>query len=135
MLDLKFIRANLGKVKDMLKSRGYDLDISLFESADKERREILKTLESLRHQRNRVSEQIADMKKKGEDIPLAARIVAIVDVYDALTSRRPYKSADSHEAAIEIMKKESFKFDPDLFKAFYENADEFNKIRKQFTAD
>ncbi len=67
MLDLKFIRANLGKVKDMLKSRGYDLDISLFESADRERREILKRLESLRHQRNRVSEQIADMKKKGED--------------------------------------------------------------------
>ncbi len=67
MLDLKFIRANLGKVKDMLKSRGYDLDISLFESADKERREILKTLESLRHQRNRVSEDIAAMKKRGED--------------------------------------------------------------------
>jgi seryl-tRNA synthetase len=67
MLDLKFIRSNLDKVKEMLKNRGYDLDISVFESVDKERREILTTLESLRHQRNRVSDDIASMKKKGED--------------------------------------------------------------------
>ncbi|KPK26755.1 MAG: seryl-tRNA synthetase [Nitrospira bacterium SG8_3] len=67
MLDLKFIRSNLEKVKEMLKNRGYDLDISVFESVDKERREILTTLESLRHQRNRVSDDIASLKKKGED--------------------------------------------------------------------
>ncbi len=67
MLDLKFIRSNLDKVKEMLKNRGYDLDISVFESVDKERREILTSLEGLRHQRNRVSEDIAAMKKKGED--------------------------------------------------------------------
>ncbi|UCF58087.1 MAG: serine--tRNA ligase, partial [Deltaproteobacteria bacterium] len=67
MLDLKFIRSNLDKIKEMLKNRGYDLDISLFESIDKERREILSTLESLRHQRNRVSEEIAAIKKRGED--------------------------------------------------------------------
>ncbi|MGD8982834.1 MAG: serine--tRNA ligase [Desulfobacteraceae bacterium] len=67
MLDLKFIRSNLDKVKEMLKNRGYDLDISVFECVDKQRREILTTLESLRHQRNRVSEDIAGMKKKGED--------------------------------------------------------------------
>ncbi len=67
MLDLKFIRSNLDKVKEMLKNRGYDLDISVFESVDKERREILTHLERLRHQRNRVSEEIAAMKKKGED--------------------------------------------------------------------
>jgi seryl-tRNA synthetase len=67
MLDLKFIRSNLDKVKEMLKNRGYDLDISVFESVDKERRETLTTLESLRHQRNRVSDDIASMKKKGED--------------------------------------------------------------------
>jgi seryl-tRNA synthetase len=67
MLDLKFIRSNLDKVKEMLKNRGYDLDVSVFDSVDRERREKLATLESLRHQRNRVSEQIATMKKKGED--------------------------------------------------------------------
>ena len=73
MLDLKFIRSNLDNVKEMLKNRGYDLDISVFESVDKERREILTTLESLRHQRNRVSDDIAAMKKKGED---ASQIIA-----------------------------------------------------------
>jgi seryl-tRNA synthetase len=73
MLDLKFIRSNLDKVKEMLKNRGYDLDISVFESVDKERREVLTSLEGLRHRRNRVSEEIAAMKKKGED---ASQIIA-----------------------------------------------------------
>ncbi len=67
MLDLKFIRANLPDVREMLKKRGYDLDISLFESMDMERRERLASLESLRHKRNQVSEEIASMKKRGED--------------------------------------------------------------------
>ena len=67
MLDLKFIRSNLDSVKEMLKNRGDDLDISVFESLDKERRERLATLEELRHQRNRVSEEISGMKKRGED--------------------------------------------------------------------
>jgi seryl-tRNA synthetase len=67
MLDLKFIRSNLDKVKEMLKNRAYDMDVSVFESVDKQRRKILTALEGLRHQRNRVSEDIATMKKKGED--------------------------------------------------------------------
>ena len=67
MLDLKFIRSNLDSVKEMLKNRGDDLDISVFESIDKERRERLTILEELRHQRNRVSEEISGMKKRGED--------------------------------------------------------------------
>jgi seryl-tRNA synthetase len=67
MLDLKFIRSNLDDVKEMLKNRGDDLDISVFESIDKERRVRLTTLEELRHRRNLVSEEIAAMKKRGED--------------------------------------------------------------------
>ena len=67
MLDLKFIRSNLDDVKEMLKNRGDDLDISVLESIDKERRERLTTLEELRHHRNLVSEEIAAMKKRDED--------------------------------------------------------------------
>jgi len=67
MLDLKFIRSNLDSVKEMLKNRGDDLDISVFESLDKERRERLTILEELRHRRNRVNEEISVMKKRGED--------------------------------------------------------------------
>lgn len=65
---------------------------------------------------------------KGEDIPLSARVVSIADVYDALTSRRPYKIEYSHEKSIDIMKEEAYRFDPVLFKIFIDNSNEFNKI-------
>jgi seryl-tRNA synthetase len=67
MLDIKFVRTHLDLVTDMLKDRGYDLDLSRFQSLDKKRRSILTGLEELRYRRNRVSDQIADMKKGGED--------------------------------------------------------------------
>ncbi len=67
MLDLKFIRSNLPKVKQMLADRGYDLDIDRFSRLDRKRREGLTSLEELRHRRNSVSEEIAAMKRGGED--------------------------------------------------------------------
>ena len=60
---------------------------------------------------------------KGKEIPLNARIFAIVDVFDALTSKRPYKKAFSFEEAIEILHRGSGShFDPDLLQAFGEIA-------------
>ncbi len=73
MLDLKFVRSNLGAIRKNIENRGYDLDISRFETLDSKRRERLAALEALRHQRNRVSEDIAAMKKRGED---ASKIIA-----------------------------------------------------------
>ena len=56
---------------------------------------------------------------KGEEIPLEARIFAIVDVYDALTSDRPYRLAWPKERAIEYIHEQSGShFDPDVVKAF-----------------
>lgn len=56
---------------------------------------------------------------QGEDIPLSARIFAIADVFDALTSTRPYKQAFSLEKALNIMKEGSGShFDPVLLAAF-----------------
>ena len=72
---------------------------------------------------------------KGDEIPLAARIVAIADVYDALTSRRPYKEAYTHEESVRIMKEEASRFDPEIFKVFIDNAIEFNKIKNRFNSD
>ncbi len=69
---------------------------------------------------------------KGEEIPLSARIVAICDVYDALTTKRPYKEAFPHEKSISIMRMEESRFDPELFKIFLENEMEFNRIRIEF---
>ncbi len=67
MLDLRFIRANLDAVKQTLKNRRNDLDISVFEAIDRKRREILPALETLRHRKNKVSEEIAQMKKQRQD--------------------------------------------------------------------
>ncbi len=58
-------------------------------------------------------------KLKGDDIPVSARIVAIADVFDALTSERPYKKAWSIEKAVELINTESGKhFDPELVQYF-----------------
>ncbi len=55
----------------------------------------------------------------GTDIPLVARIMSIVDVYDALTSKRPYKNPFSHEKSMEIIAEGSGTyFDPDLVSVF-----------------
>jgi diguanylate cyclase (GGDEF)-like protein len=57
----------------------------------------------------------------GEAIPLSARILAVADVYDALTSIRSYKDAVGHEAAIEIMRGDAgTAFDPEVFRRFEE---------------
>lgn len=58
-------------------------------------------------------------QRKGRDIPLSARIVALADVFDALTSRRPYKEAWPVEKAVKLIDEESGKhFDPVIVKAF-----------------
>jgi len=66
---------------------------------------------------------------KGEEIGLLGRLMAIVDVYDALVSERPYKPAYSHEKAVEIIRISSgTHFDPILVGAFLSVSDEFKKI-------
>jgi response regulator RpfG family c-di-GMP phosphodiesterase len=68
-------------------------------------------------------------RKAGTDIPLAARLVAIADVYDALRSRRVYKPAHSHAASMHLMLAESpGQFDPALLQAFQHCADDFERI-------
>ena len=59
------------------------------------------------------------------EIPLAARIFAIIDVFDALSSDRPYRPAFTHYQCIEIMKSESNHFDPDVFATFLKHNEEF----------
>jgi HD-GYP domain-containing protein (c-di-GMP phosphodiesterase class II) len=54
----------------------------------------------------------------GEACPLTARILCIADVYDALTSVRPYRTALSHEEAMRIMLSGTGQFDPSLLRIF-----------------
>jgi len=63
------------------------------------------------------------------EIPLAARIVALADVYDALTSKRPYKEAMSHQKATEIiLHGKGSHFDPRIVDAFLASIKEFEQI-------
>ena len=67
MLEIKFVSQNLSSVKNALDARGYQIDLEIFKTCDDERRAFLQEIESLRHQRNVVSDRIAEMKKAGEN--------------------------------------------------------------------
>ena len=67
MLEIKFVSQNLSSVKHALDTRGHQIDLATFKKCDDERRVILQEIESLRHQRNVVSDRIAEMKKAGEN--------------------------------------------------------------------
>ncbi len=73
--------------------------------------------------------------KKG-DIPLEARIVAVADIFDALTSARPYKEAWSNERAIQELKQLAGEtLDRDCVNALLENMKEVEAIQKRFQED
>ncbi|MDD5481256.1 HD domain-containing phosphohydrolase, partial [Rhodoferax sp.] len=73
---------------------------------------------------------------KGQDIPLFGRIVAVADVFDALTSERPYKKAWSVEDAANLIKKEAGShFDPACVNAFFTDFDRVLAIKQQFMDD
>jgi len=70
---------------------------------------------------------------KGEEIPLQGRIMAIVDVYDALVSERPYKKALTEDEAIEIiMQSSGTHFDPKIAELFYEVRELIKKAKADF---
>ncbi len=66
---------------------------------------------------------------KEKDIPIGGRMMAIVDSYDAIISKRPYKQAKTHEQAVEIIVQDSGQhFDPVMVNAFVEIENEFKLI-------
>lgn len=70
---------------------------------------------------------------KGSQIPVSARVMAIADVYDALTSRRPYKEPFSHKKAMSIiLEGAGTHFDPMLVKVFIENQDAIQAISEKY---
>lgn len=69
----------------------------------------------------------------GEHIPLAARIVAVADAYDAITSQRPYKEEYDHAEAVRLIAIDRGRhFDPVLVDTFLACADDFDDIRRRF---
>jgi len=69
---------------------------------------------------------------KGDEIPLQGRIMAIVDVYDALVSERPYKKAFSDEEAVKIiMENAGTHYDPNIADVFYKSKDHFKAVKQE----
>jgi HD-GYP domain-containing protein (c-di-GMP phosphodiesterase class II) len=72
----------------------------------------------------------------GNEIPLEARIVAVADIFDALTSQRPYKEAWSNERAFDMLKKlVGSKLDEDCVRVLMDNLAEIESIQQQFSED
>jgi HD-GYP domain-containing protein (c-di-GMP phosphodiesterase class II) len=71
--------------------------------------------------------------RQGEEIPLEARIVAVADVFDALTSRRSYKDAWSNETAIATLQELAGEsLDQDCVEALVSNLSEVEEIQRRF---
>lgn len=69
----------------------------------------------------------------GQEIPLAARLMSVADVYDALISKRVYKAAMPHEVAVSMIKAgRGTQFDPDIIDAFSEIESEFREIASHY---
>ena len=74
--------------------------------------------------------------KLGEEIPLFGRIVALADVFDALSSRRCYKEAWGEDDVIKTIREEAGKqFDPEMVALFLDNIDAFRQIQRRYPDD
>jgi len=86
MLDLKFIRENSEKVREAAKNKGEKVDVDLLVNLDERRRTLLLQADSLKHQRNVVSDKIAHMKKEkqdpGEQIEKMRKVAEQIDALD-----------------------------------------------------
>ncbi len=86
----------------------------------------------VRHHHERYDGKGYPDRLAGSDIPLSARLVTIADVYDALRSRRSWKPALSHAAALQVMLESSpGQFDPALLQIFQRCAPQFERIYRE----
>lgn len=72
---------------------------------------------------------------RGEEIPISGRIVHLVDIYDAIRSKRPYKEALDHETACGIIGSMKERFDPAVFKGFHALAEDFRALFDENAAE
>ena len=93
MLEIKYVKENIALIKKTLGKRGSALDFDAFTQAEKKRRELLQEIETLRHQRNVVSDDIATMKKSGQN--------ADASIKEMRTVSETIKSLDQALADIE----------------------------------
>jgi putative two-component system response regulator len=69
----------------------------------------------------------------GDAIPIPGRLMAVVDVYDALVSKRVYKPAFPHTTAVSMIRESSGNhFDPDVVDAFFDAADQIREVAQRY---
>jgi seryl-tRNA synthetase len=97
MLEIKLVRENLELVKTAMENRGSAFDVNSFQESDAKRKKILFELEELRRQRNSVSDQVAQMKRSGENADAIIQEMRTVST----TIKGLEKEVAASEAAIE----------------------------------
>lgn len=98
MLDIKLLRDDMDSVKDMLKARRHDLDLSEFSELDQARRELITQSDQLKSDRKNLSKQIGQMMAKGEDpVEIKARVSDIGDEIKELDARSAEMDAKLNE--------------------------------------
>lgn len=112
----------------------YGVDAITTEQHDEQVDMFLKTaLNIISSHHERFDGQGYPMGLKGKAIPLEGRLMAIIDVYDALSSERVYKEAYDHNLSLEMIKKEKGKhFDPDIVDAFLEVEEKIANIAADY---
>lgn len=118
--EMKYVRMHPEFSYDILKSLGYNDNI----------------LSSVYHHHENYDGSGYPDNMKGEEIPLGARILRVCDVYSALCSDRPYRTAFPPEVAMELMIDEVKNFDMKMFLALQRvvHSDEFDEIRDFISA-
>lgn len=101
MLEIKYIRKNLPVVEQSLKARGANVDLETLLAADEKRRTVLRELEMLRHQRNTVSDEIAAIKKAGENAD--AKVADMREVSVRIKSLDPERAQYENEIETILM--------------------------------
>ena len=97
--------------------------------------ELAQITKIVRHHHERYDGTGYPDKLKGLEIPLGARIMAVADTYDAITSRRPYRGEESHHFAVkEIIRCSGAQFDPEVVQHFMELAKEIARLSEPGSA-
>lgn len=103
MIEIKLLRQDLSQVKKALADRGETIDLERFQQLDKTRQDLLQKIETLRHQRNTVSGQIAKMKRAGEDATaLMAETRSVSDTIKALEKEMAQIDAELRETLMRL---------------------------------
>lgn len=127
--ELKIMQTHANKGREIIDSMLNDHGLDSFESIN-----ILRNIAEYHHEAINGSGYPKGLR--GEEIPLEARIVAVADVFDALTSQRPYKQAWSNDGAYAMLQRLSGeKLDKDCVEALIANKEQVREIQLTFAED